>query len=156
MGVYNVYNIYYKKILLYLKNRKRECWHNLFHQDSTFIRELIGEPPYPVEKLKEVSILAQTAFRKLENDGLVYDTNGDRWYSLTPEGEKVLAKDFKKTSSGSKTIEKTDRLQNIQEIIVSPWPYIQEDFDITKHEFGRKINFIKEPFRRDIIFRDIE
>ena len=44
----------------------------------------------------------------------------------------------------------------MQEIIVTPWPYIQEDFDITKHKFGIKINFIKDSFRRNIIFRDIE
>ena len=109
-----MYNLYHKKIMVYLKNRERECWHNLFHQESTFIHELMGEPPYDSEKLKMVSILAQTAFRKLENDGLVYDTNGDRWYSLTPDGEKLLAKEFNVLQKDVRVITKRGRRKVVE------------------------------------------
>jgi len=150
------YNTYHKQILEYLKNKKMECWHNLFHQESTFIRKLLGDPPYDSEKIKEKSILAQRAFKELENDGLVYDKTGDRWYSLTPDGENLLADDIKKKSKSSKKYKRTEVTRDIQDIINNPWQYIAEDFDTTKNEFGRKINFIKEPFKRKVIFRDVQ
>jgi hypothetical protein len=36
------------------------------------------------------------------------------------------------------------------------WKLIENDFGITKVGFGRKINFVTESFRRNIIFRDVE
>ena len=36
------------------------------------------------------------------------------------------------------------------------WKKIEHEYDISKRKFGRKINFIKDKFKRDIIFRDIE
>lgn len=35
------------------------------------------------------------------------------------------------------------------------WDQIKSDYDINKHLFGKKINFIKDDFKRKIIFRDI-
>ncbi len=35
------------------------------------------------------------------------------------------------------------------------WNQIQTDYGIGKRAFGRRINFIKDPFKRNIIFRDI-
>ncbi len=40
--------------------------------------------------------------------------------------------------------------------IVSWWPQIKEEFGVSKHEFGKKINFVKGEFKRAVIFRDIE
>ncbi|MCP8323130.1 MAG: hypothetical protein L6N96_02995 [Candidatus Methylarchaceae archaeon HK02M2] len=36
------------------------------------------------------------------------------------------------------------------------WKAIQQDYDITKTGFGKRINFIKDNFKRKIIFRDVE
>ncbi len=36
------------------------------------------------------------------------------------------------------------------------WKAIQEEFGITKTRFGKNINFIKDLFKRKIIFRDVE
>jgi hypothetical protein len=36
------------------------------------------------------------------------------------------------------------------------WSQIQKEYEISKKEFGRRINFIKNVFKRKIIFRDIE
>ena len=36
------------------------------------------------------------------------------------------------------------------------WKAIETEFDITKMGFGRRINFIADPFKRTIIFRDVE
>lgn len=36
------------------------------------------------------------------------------------------------------------------------WKDIQEDFDISKREFGKRINFVKNQFKRSVIFRDVE
>jgi len=35
------------------------------------------------------------------------------------------------------------------------WDEIEKDFDISKRAFGKKINFVTDPFKRKIIFRDI-
>ena len=36
------------------------------------------------------------------------------------------------------------------------WKAIEGEFGITKMRFGKRINFIKDPFTRTIIFRDVE
>jgi hypothetical protein len=36
------------------------------------------------------------------------------------------------------------------------WQDIKIDYDISKRVFGRKIAFVTDPFKRDVIFRDIE
>jgi len=36
------------------------------------------------------------------------------------------------------------------------WETIENEFGITKRGFGRKINFVKDPFKRKVIFRDVE
>lgn len=36
------------------------------------------------------------------------------------------------------------------------WRHIENDFDMKKTAFGRRINFITDPFKRTIIFRDVE
>ena len=36
------------------------------------------------------------------------------------------------------------------------WDDIQNDFDISKRAFGKKINFVTDKYKRKIIFRDIE
>jgi hypothetical protein len=41
-------------------------------------------------------------------------------------------------------------------IAKSNWKDIEREFGITKMGFGRKINFISDNFRRNIIFRDVE
>lgn len=40
--------------------------------------------------------------------------------------------------------------------IPSWWPKIKEEFGISKHEFGRKINFVQGEYKRAVIFRDVE
>ena len=36
------------------------------------------------------------------------------------------------------------------------WEAIRSEYDISKRNFGKKINFVSDPFKRKIIFRDIE
>jgi hypothetical protein len=36
------------------------------------------------------------------------------------------------------------------------WHEIEREYDVTKRSTGKRINFIKDPFKRKIIFRDIE
>jgi len=35
------------------------------------------------------------------------------------------------------------------------WTLIQENYDVTKQQFGKKMNFVKDEFKRKIIFRDV-
>jgi len=39
--------------------------------------------------------------------------------------------------------------------IYDAWDKIKNDFGISKYAFSRKINFVKDPFKKKIIFRDI-
>lgn len=36
------------------------------------------------------------------------------------------------------------------------WASIENDFEVTKLQFGKRINFVRNQFKRDIIFRDVE
>ena len=36
------------------------------------------------------------------------------------------------------------------------WEAIENEYDISKKEFGKKINFVSDPFKKKIIFRDVE
>lgn len=40
--------------------------------------------------------------------------------------------------------------------ITKVWQHIKVDYDIGKREFGKKIAFVSDPFKRAVIFRDIE
>lgn len=44
--------------------------------------------------LQKDRVLAQNAFQKLIEDGLIFDTNGDKWYTITDEGKSALASGF--------------------------------------------------------------
>lgn len=52
---------------------------------------------------------------------------------------------------GSSTSEK-----EIKPSISNIWNKIKNDFGISKYTFSRKIHFVKDPFKKKIIFRDIE
>jgi hypothetical protein len=36
------------------------------------------------------------------------------------------------------------------------WHEIEREYDVSKRSFGKKINFIQDPFKRKVIFRDVE
>ena len=36
------------------------------------------------------------------------------------------------------------------------WKAIESELDVTKRAFGKRINFVKDPFKRKVIFRDVE
>lgn len=40
--------------------------------------------------------------------------------------------------------------------IVGAWDQIEKDYGVSKRSFGKKINFIKDSYKRKIIFRDVE
>lgn len=45
-------------------------------------------------------------------------------------------------------------LSNLKSIVV--WKLIEDDYGVTKRQFAKNINFVKNPFKRSIIFRDVE
>lgn len=36
------------------------------------------------------------------------------------------------------------------------WKDIKTEYDVTKRSFGKRINFVKDPFKRTVIYRDVE
>lgn len=54
---------------------------------------------------------------------------------------------------------KTSPVRNEKNLISegkANWEAIENEFGITKRGFGRRINFITDPFKRTVIFRDVE
>ena len=76
---------FYKKLLEYF-SKKKDCSHNLFMPQSTFLRSILDHEPTQKDR-----VLAQKAFQKLIDDELIFDTNGDKWYTITDEGKSALA-----------------------------------------------------------------
>ena len=62
---------FYKKLLEYF-SKKKESYHNLFMPQSAFLRSILDHDPTQ----KDI-VLAQKAFKKLIDDELIFDTNGD-------------------------------------------------------------------------------
>jgi len=57
----------------------------------------------------------------------------------------------------NKEIVKTQSLQFCtKQTALSAWDAIQKEYDVSKKDFGKKINFVSDPFKRKIIFRDVE
>lgn len=77
-----------KKLLEYFSKNK-DCPHNLFMPQSDFLRSILNHEPTQKDK-----VLAQKAFKKLIDDELIFDTNGENWYTITDEGKSALASGF--------------------------------------------------------------
>lgn len=77
------------KKLLELFSKKKECRHNLFMSQSSFLESILEHEP-----TQEDRILAQKAFKKLIDDELIFDINGDNWYTITDKGKGVLESGF--------------------------------------------------------------
>jgi hypothetical protein len=48
------------------------------------------------------------------------------------------------------------QMNNLNEVKTDYWDNIKKDFDVSKRILCKKINFIKDSFNRQVIFRDIE
>jgi hypothetical protein len=44
----------------------------------------------------------------------------------------------------------------LQQSAQNTWDDIKKDYGVSKHTFGKKIHFVKDKYKRDIIFRDVE
>lgn len=73
-----------RRLLEYF-SRQKDCFHNVFQPYASFLKSALDREPTE----KEI-VLAQKAFKKLIDDMLIYDTNGDGWYTITEEGKRAL------------------------------------------------------------------
>jgi hypothetical protein len=51
---------------------------------------------------------------------------------------------------------KNRREPNMQTLPKEIWQEIEKEFDVSKKNFGKKINFVKDKHKRNVIFRDVE
>ena len=79
---------FYKKLLEYFSKHK-ECYHNLFMPQSAILGSILDHEP-----TQEDRVLAQKAFQKLIDDELIFDMNGDKWYTITDKGKSMLESGF--------------------------------------------------------------
>lgn len=102
-----------------------------------------------VNRVKETIDDIEGGVTKLE--GLIerlelYEDNG---------GDKTHTEAVSKAEYKEDKVDQQDLLTEFKKI-TSWWPKIKEEFGVSKHEFGRKINFVKGEFKREVIFRDVE
>jgi len=67
--------------------------------------------------------------------------------------------DGKRDAQTGQLLNKPDKSESEQSesiTVKANWKAIEKEFGVTKNKFGRKINFISDNFRRNIIFRDVE
>ena len=77
------------------------------------------------------------------------------------EAIKTKMERQKQTESENKLAEKEQKAE-WSKIMIKPgtnkeiWEAIRSEYDVSKKNFGKKINFVSDPFKRKIIFRDVE
>lgn len=76
--------LFFRRKLLEFFSKNTQCYQNIF-RDPGLINSWAG---YSVTNTERA--LAQKAFQSLIDDGLIFDTNGDRWYHITDEGKLIL------------------------------------------------------------------
>jgi len=82
---------------------------------------------------------------KCPKDCPYYLKSEDFYHSLNSEVEEIS--NYKSTSDNFNKVE--------QFSAPNTWAEIEKDFEVSKRAFGKKINFVKNKFKRNIIFRDI-
>ncbi|GAI18119.1 unnamed protein product [marine sediment metagenome] len=82
---------------------------------------------------------------KCPKDCPYYLKSEDFYHSLNSEVEEIS--NYKSTSDNFNKVE--------QFSAPNAWAEIEKDFEVSKRAFGKKINFVKNKFKRNIIFRDI-
>lgn len=108
--------------------------------------------------------------------GLGYASNAAHKIESVSPSERILQyKSFEEVVRDQEDLEKRRDKQNSEtrilahiepEYQIGPtlsatssetnWEAIKREFNVTKVSFGKNINFIKDPFKRNIIFRDVE
>lgn len=78
---------------------------------------------------------------KLRQWASTYPSHSKNWLELK-EKEKVKSPELEKPSASHNS-------RNV-------WNDIEKDYEITKRMFGKKIHFVSDKFKRQILFRDIE
>jgi len=75
---------------------------------------------------------------------------------LIAEIERIIGR-LVNMNSNQDVYRLSDNFKKVEQFSASnAWVEIKKDFAITKYAFGRRINFVKDKFKREIIFRDIE
>lgn len=100
--------------------------------------------------------LIDNAYKSLTEGVLIIFTR-EKLIEDAKYSEDITIKLIKETESEIKSIEKKQvEVINDGEIKYNAWNVIQTQFGISKRSFGRKLPFVKDSFKRSIIFRDIE
>lgn len=89
------YDLFRRKFLESF-DKKKECYQNFFQPSNRLLEHWLERPLTTDEKG-----IAQRAFHTLIDDGLIYDTNGQGWYTLTDLGKKVFTSGQYTTASQS-------------------------------------------------------
>lgn len=138
-------------------NKRRDLLENFCEEVSSILSETYKLALEQYEKefngLKEEAF--ETAIERLlsrdefmiirDQDALIkerYDRNP--FWEETAMSEAAEAKNTRRINMKKKSLS-----------IASTWKEIEEEYEITKRSFGKKINFVSDSFKREIIFRDI-
>jgi len=117
--------------------------------------------------VQEFEVLASRYLRKDKDQQKLLEYTSDCIHRCTvvidqlqkqSKNKKTEKGTAEKPSKPTELIESTDntRLPPRTSIAQADWKDIENEFGITKMAFARKINFVSDKFRREIIFRDVE
>jgi len=127
----------------------------LLNKEADTICEL-SEPLLKIKEYRSVASKVRAIVRH----------NGGRWFDRLSV-EQSYFEDIEKTIEelGNITVRKPLEIEQKAEgnkIMITTgtnkeiWEAIKNEYDISKWDFGKKINFVSDKFKRKIIFRDVE
>jgi len=107
-------------------------------------------------KTGDKSLIKNYKLEELEVAFFQYSADKDSPHYKAMESRISELKQIKNKKENKKG--KVDQQELLAEFkkITNWWSQIKEEFGVSKHEFGKKINFVKGEFKRGVIFRDVE
>ena len=94
---------------------------------------------------------AREQCKRMTDDELIIETH--KWVA---HSDAHIAAKLELESRKRQSTLKKEKNGSIVLSTTSIWAEIESEYGISKKGFGRKINFVKDPFCRKVIFRDVE
>lgn len=148
----------------YLGNRKTSYSLNMIKWNIANTRPLENSETLFIKRHKITEKVERCWIGRVKN--FERDKNGHPriYFNVEIEREVFCPENYKKYPEGWYCEEELEGVGRNRAQIKKPlkiksknvWDSIRNDFGMTKNQFGKKINFVRNGFKRKIIFRDIE
>lgn len=107
------------------------------------------------EAVKDMSLL-EDAKNKGKTSGSMTGEQDAKLREISAVADKLLSRIHQTPNLEPPKVPSVRTEKNLISESKENWEAIEREFGITKRGFGRRINFVTDPFKRTIIFRDVE